>query len=254
MSVNLSQLPASETGFTSRLITRLINGILAVDPLANWIKHQARQMMVKRAEKLGIPWQQQVETLLGRNWDLEFTQVTRPDLIYPQYYLQPFHAYGAGNLTWQAAAEVEVAAQAVHAKIWPEAGIAGDARLRQSYHEALQAKLAGELDQFVNVLDLGCGIGLSTFTLQKLCPQARITGVDLSPYFLAIASTEARIEIYRPQPGSMPQQNPLDYQTKPLIWFPSAWCVMNFPKRLPRVFFKKPSGYCVLAVTWRSWI
>ncbi|NJK38056.1 MAG: class I SAM-dependent methyltransferase [Oscillatoriales cyanobacterium RM2_1_1] len=197
MSVNLSQLPASETGFTSRLITRLINGILAVDPLANWIKHQARQMMVKRAEKLGIPWQQQVETLLGRNWDLEFTQVTRPDLIYPQYYLQPFHAYGAGNLTWQAAAEVEVAAQAVHAKIWPEAGIAGDARLRQSYHEALQAKLAGELDQFVNVLDLGCGIGLSTFTLQKLCPQARITGVDLSPYFLAIA-------LYRSQNRDLP--------------------------------------------------
>jgi ubiquinone/menaquinone biosynthesis C-methylase UbiE len=34
---------------------------------------------------------------------------------------------------------------------------------------------------------LGCGVGMSTFALQETYPQARVTGVDLSPYFLAVA-------------------------------------------------------------------
>ncbi|MEA5496112.1 methyltransferase domain-containing protein [Limnoraphis robusta Tam1] len=166
------------------LASRLVNGFLAVKPLFNFAKHQARQMMINRAEKLGVPWRQQAQTLLLRNWDTEFSQVHNPQLNYPEYYLRPFHAYDEGNLSWQAAVEVEVAAYAVHAKIWPEAGVDGDHRLRQSYNDVLRASLPTNLQ---DIVDLGCSVGMSTFSLQQLYPQANITGVDLSPYFLAVA-------------------------------------------------------------------
>lgn len=166
------------------LVSRLVNGVLSIKPLANLAKHQAREMMIKRAEAIGVPWRQKAQALLSRNWDAEFSQVYNPNLTYPDYYLTSFHAYEKGNLSWEAATEVEVAAYAVHAKIWPEAGAKGDAKLRQNFHDIVKAKLPEEPR---DILDLGCSVGMSTFALQELYPQANITGVDLSPYFLAVA-------------------------------------------------------------------
>lgn len=37
----------------------------------------------------------------------------RADLVYPSYYLQPFHAYDEGNLNWLAAFEVDPASYAM---------------------------------------------------------------------------------------------------------------------------------------------
>ncbi|MDJ0619024.1 MAG: class I SAM-dependent methyltransferase [Calothrix sp. MO_192.B10] len=166
------------------LASRLINGILAIKPLANFAKHQARQMIIKRAEKIGVPWTQEVEKLKARDWESDFAQVQNPQISYPEYYLKPFHAYEKSNLCWEAALEVEVAAKAVHARIWQEAGVQGDVQLRQSYHDILKAQIP-HLPQ--DIIDLGCSVGLSTFALQAVYPQAKITGVDLSPYFLAVA-------------------------------------------------------------------
>jgi ubiquinone/menaquinone biosynthesis C-methylase UbiE len=39
-----------------------------------------------------------------------------------------------------------------------------------------------------DIIDLGCSVGMSTFALQAVYPQAKITGLDLSPYFLAVAN------------------------------------------------------------------
>lgn len=172
-----------------RLASQLVNGVLAIKPLAKLAKHQARQMMIKRAESIGVYWTKESAALRSRNWDADFAAVHNPSLTYPEYYLKPFHAYDQGNLSWEAASEVEVAAHAVHARIWPEAGAQGDNRLRQSYHEVLKAQIPSEPQ---NVLDLGCSVGMSTFALQDCYPQAQITGVDLSPYFLAIARYRAR--------------------------------------------------------------
>ena len=131
------------TGFGSRLV----NTVLAIKPLANLAKHQARQMMVKRAEKIGVPWTKTVEKLKAHDWETQLTQVQNPALVYPEYYLRSFHAYEAGNLNWEAALEVEVAARAVHAGIWQDAGAQGDSRLRQSYHDILK----NYIDQRQNV-------------------------------------------------------------------------------------------------------
>jgi ubiquinone/menaquinone biosynthesis C-methylase UbiE len=165
--------------------SRLVNGVLSIKPLANFAKHQARQMMIKRAEKIGVPWTQTVENLKVRDWQGDLNQVKNPQLDYPEYYLTSFHAYESGNMSWLAAFEVEPAAYAVHAKIWQDAGSNGDTQLRQSYHDILKKHLPNSPK---TILDLGCSVGMSTFALQDLYPEANITGLDLSPYFLAVAN------------------------------------------------------------------
>ncbi len=170
------------------LASRLVNRILAIKPLADFAKTRARKMMIDRAEALGVPWRKNFDELSKRNWDLEWDAIVNPQLQYPEYYVTSFHAYPQGNLSWKAAWEVESAAYAVHAKIWQEAGVKGDANLRQSYHQVLQEKLTSPPKRIV---DLGCGVGMSTLTLQDIYPQAQITGIDLSPYFLAVAAYRA---------------------------------------------------------------
>lgn len=202
-SINLSRtfdmtatVPSSQN-VAGRLITPLINGILAIQPLANFAKSRARSMMVDRAESLGVSWRQSVRELRSRgesldfspHWEDELGAIANPTLDYPSYYTTSFHAYNEGNLGWTPAMEVEVAAQAVHARIWPEKGKAGDLALRQSYHDVLKARIPEKLGA---IADLGCGVGLSTSTLQDTFPGAAMTGVDLSPYFLAVAAYRDR--------------------------------------------------------------
>ena len=139
------------------LTSRLVQGILSIKPLADFAKSRARQMMIKRAEAIGVPWRENVQQLSDRNWSEDFTQIQNPDLKYPDYYTTSFHAYPEGNLSWKAAWEVESAARSVHAKIWPEVGVNGDTMLRQSYHQALQQYLTITPN---TILDLGCGVGI----------------------------------------------------------------------------------------------
>ncbi len=178
------------------LTSRLVNGILSIKPLAKLAKHNARSMMIKRAATIGVYWWKEVEALRSRgsaapfspDWAVELERVQNSSLTYPDYYVRSFHAYEEGNLGWEPAMEVEVAAHAVHARIWPDTGADGDAKLRQSFLDVLKSELS-QAPQ--DILDLGCSVGMSTFALQSLYPQAHITGVDLSPYFLAIAQYRA---------------------------------------------------------------
>ncbi|MDX2212923.1 MAG: class I SAM-dependent methyltransferase [Oculatellaceae cyanobacterium bins.114] len=179
-------------------MSRVVNGILSIKPLAALAKNQARNMMIQRAESIGVYWRQEVQKLRSRqtavefspDWEAELSNIQNPDLTYPNYYLKSFHAYDEGNLGWEPAMEVEVAAQAVHARIWAEAGAQGDAWLRQSYHAALKEHLSQDPQ---TILDVGCSVGMSTFAMQAIYPQAQITGVDLSPYFLAIAQYQTEM-------------------------------------------------------------
>jgi len=182
------------------IITPIINGLLAIKPLARWAKTRARAMMIERAEAIGVPWRDRVQQLQVRDaasgtasnnhppfspeWETDLQTQRNPALTYPHYYCTSFHAYEEGNLGWTPALEMAVAAQAVHARIWPEAGAAGDAQLRQSYHDVLRQHLAVPPQ---TIADLGCGVGMSTQTLHTTFPQAQLTGIDLSPYYLAVA-------------------------------------------------------------------
>ncbi|PSP18582.1 MAG: SAM-dependent methyltransferase [Cyanobacteria bacterium QS_8_64_29] len=170
-------------------VSLLVRAVLAIAPLARLIKARARKTIIDRAEAMGVPWRQHVRELQAHDWDSELAAVRDPQLRYPTYYLQAFHAYRQGNLNWQAAWEVEVASLSVHAQLWPQAGTDGDAWLRQRYHDVLQQHLPAPPQA---VLDVGCGAGLSTRALQDAFPQAQVTGVDLSPYFLAVARYRSR--------------------------------------------------------------
>lgn len=177
------------TNTTPRLASRLVNGILAIAPLANFAKHKARQMMIDRAEGMGVPWRKIVAEWRSRDLDAELPLVENPNTKYPDYYLTSFHAYDKGNMSWEAATEVEVAAYAVHSKIWQDSGADGDAMLRRSYHDVIRNEIKSTPE---DILDIGCSVGMSTFALQNIYPQAQITGLDLSPYFLAIANCNLR--------------------------------------------------------------
>ncbi|MBD2329333.1 class I SAM-dependent methyltransferase [Alkalinema sp. FACHB-956] len=163
---------------------RLANWVLGIKPLFKFAKQRARKMMIQRAETIGVPWMAESQQLQARDWTADFAAVNNPDLQYPTYYLKPFHAYEEGNLGWLPATEVEVAAYSVHARIWQESGSSGDPHLRQSYHKVLQQELPIAPR---DIVDLGCSVGMSTFALQETFPGSKITGVDLSPHFLAVA-------------------------------------------------------------------
>jgi ubiquinone/menaquinone biosynthesis C-methylase UbiE len=182
---------------TDRLVSQLVNGLLSIAPLAKFAKHQARELIIKRAEAIGVAWREDVKLLRSRGgaetfspqWERDLALIANPNLQYPDYYLTSFHAYDRGNMGWDAAMEVEVAAYSVHAKIFAETGKTGDAQLRQSYHELVRQSCPTPPQQ---ILDLGCSVGMSTFAMQEIYPQAHLTGIDLSPYFLAIANYRAQ--------------------------------------------------------------
>ncbi len=183
----------------SRSITRLINGALAIKPLANFAKDRARNMMIKRAELIGVYWLDEVAQLRSRGddeglnpmWEKERQEICDRNLTYPNYYLTSFHAYEEGNLGWTPALEATVAAKAVHARLWPEGDARGDIRLRQSYLDVLLKQLPQPPEKIV---DLGCSTGLSTRALQEAYLHAQITGVELSDYFLAVAQYQTKLK------------------------------------------------------------
>jgi ubiquinone/menaquinone biosynthesis C-methylase UbiE len=181
---------------TDRLVSQLVNSLLSIKPLAKFAKSQARELIIKRAESIGVAWRDDVKFLRSRGgsealspqWEADLAQITNPNLEYPQYYLTSFHAYERGNMSWDAAMEVEVAAYSVHAKIFAETGTTGDTQLRQSYHDLVVQALPAPPEQ---ILDIGCSVGMSTFAMQAVYPTAQLTGLDLSPYFLTIANYRA---------------------------------------------------------------
>jgi ubiquinone/menaquinone biosynthesis C-methylase UbiE len=171
------------------LASRLINTILGIKPLAEFAKTKARNMMIERAEKIGVPWRENVQKLSNNDWESKLVQVENTNLIYPDYYVVSFHAYSQGNLSWEAAYEVESAAYAVHSTIYsPTPSPDGDPTLRQNYHKVLKEQITLDPQK---ILDIGCSVGMSTFPLQEIYPQAEVTGLDLSAYFLAVAKYNA---------------------------------------------------------------
>ncbi len=181
---------------TDRIASQVVNSLLSIKPIAKFAKHQARELIIKRAESIGVAWRDDVKFLRSRGgfeafspqWETDLAKITNADLEYPKYYLTSFHAYDRGNMSWDAAMEVEVAAYSVHAKIFAETGTTGDTQLRQTYHDLVVGSLPTPPQ---TILDIGCSVGMSTFAMQQVYPEAQVTGLDLSPYFLAIANYRA---------------------------------------------------------------
>ncbi|CAI5488609.1 unnamed protein product, partial [Closterium sp. Naga37s-1] len=193
--------PTSDAS-TMNLMSGAINALFGFQPFFRFAAGKAREMMVKRGDAIGFPWAPRLAELKRHDWDEELRLVAATsrvprdasgEYVYPEYYTKPFHAYKKGNLSLDAALEVELAAKAVHAPVFdPESKTLdpeGDANLRRGYH----AKLVEQLRIHPNsIVDLGCASGLSTFALAETFPDAEFIGVDLSPYFVAASNYNVR--------------------------------------------------------------
>lgn len=180
------------------LLSRMVNTLIKTKPIYAVMKQQARQVLIKTAEKNGIPWRDNTQLLLNSGVTDRLKDFTNPTVTYPDYYNVPFHAYDAGNLCWEAACEAQSATYSMALRVWKNEPLTADeaqARLRSSFHQALADR---GITDVRDILDVGCSVGISTQTLheyyqkqslQKQSPQPlRTIGLDLSPYMLTIAA------------------------------------------------------------------
>ena len=174
-------------------LSRVVNLLIKTKPIYAVMKHQARQVIIKTAEKNGIPWRKNYQELAKSEIAELIDAIADPQIQYPDYYLVPFHAYDRGNLCWQAAFEAESATQSMGLRVWKnEPNLTWEAaqqRLRGSFHNVLESYLPTPVK---DILDIGCSVGISTATLNDYCRQRQNTpinaiGLDLSPYMLAVA-------------------------------------------------------------------
>lgn len=191
---NLCQISSVPEGTPAMIaMTGAVNALFSFKPFFKFASGQARKIIVERGTEIGYPWAPELARLREYDWDAELKAVQNLDIEYPEYYLKPFHAYDNGNLSWDAALEVELAAKSVHANVFdPERKVMdpnGDVKLRDSYHARLLQML-----NFIPraIVDLGCASGLSTFGLHQVFPNAHVIGVDLSPYFVSVANFRAK--------------------------------------------------------------
>ncbi|MEM8502066.1 MAG: class I SAM-dependent methyltransferase [Cyanobacteria bacterium P01_D01_bin.1] len=177
------------------LLSRFVNKLIQTKPIYSVMKTQARKVLIKTAEKNGIPWQETRSAFEASDIEYTLTDVANPNITYPDYYQKPFHAYDEGNLCWPAAFEAESATYSMALRVWPDEDLSWQAaqdRLRSSFHQVL-ADYGPESVQ--DVLDVGCSVGLSTRTLHsyydsRQAQPPRTVGLDLSPYMLAVAKAQ----------------------------------------------------------------
>lgn len=146
---------------------------------------QARSNIVRTAEANEIPWTTCKAWIEGNMVD----KINKPQELVseiPSYYQKPYHAYETGNLSWEAAYEVEIASCAVGARNFPQYGSKGEQAFRGAFDSAL-IHAAAKVPNYGQIVDLGSGTGMSTRRLAKNFPQAKtIVGIDLSTYFIEV--------------------------------------------------------------------
>ena len=115
---------------------------------------------------------------------------------FPEYYLKDFHAYDGGNLNPVAAKELHAANDAIFFHHFKDKSGKETSEIIRSdftkntleYSRRYAGKRAYVYDFQAKpptfVLDLGCGVGVSTGYLQNSLPDSFVLGMDLSPFFL----------------------------------------------------------------------
>ncbi|PRW56637.1 Methyltransferase type 11 [Chlorella sorokiniana] len=177
-------------------LSQVVNAAINFKPLFNLMKLGARQTMKDTAEKRGVQWTQTVQELKQSEVYQIKEEIEDKSVQYPSYYTVPFHGYDDGNLNWLAAFEVEPAGDVMALRVWKTEELTplqAQTRLRKAIYTAIRTFQAKHgLAEPKDMIDIGCSVGVSTRWLAGEWPQANITGLDLSPYFLAVAELRER--------------------------------------------------------------
>lgn len=164
------------------------------------LKTSARDWFIGRAEKAGVPWRESVKAFddpyTQMSLDMWKRRLEVPNMDYPNYFLQPFHGYDQGNMEWKAAIEGEAATLSVSSNYWK--GISPYVaeewmryNVTRHIHEYCKRNHV-YVNQLSDILDLGCSIGISSEFLANTFRKAtQIIGIDLSPFFVAMAAYRA---------------------------------------------------------------
>ncbi|PSC68913.1 CMV 1a interacting 1 [Micractinium conductrix] len=170
-------------------------------PKPKWagvLKEGARKRIKQTAEQRGVPWQQRVFELEHSGVFEVNEEIEDKQLVYPSYYIRAFHGYDEGNLSWLAALEAEPATDVMALLPWAKfeaelTGPAAQVRLRSTTLTAIRKFAADHgLKEPKAVLDAGCSVGICTRWLAGEYPSAKVIGMDLSPYMLAVAELRER--------------------------------------------------------------
>ena len=147
-------------------LSRVVNTAISIKPLWSAMSIAAKQVLKSTAKQNGIPWDVAVQELqrtpevcfiaslsskaisrtCGSNTKSVQVYTIKEELedssiCYPEYYVQPFHAYTEGNLNWLAAFEVESATQSMALRTFKEEQLSPDAaqdRLRANIHVTIE--------------------------------------------------------------------------------------------------------------------
>jgi ubiquinone/menaquinone biosynthesis C-methylase UbiE len=191
------------------IASNLVEGAFKIKPLFKLAATMARQSIIKQGQAIGVDWDKETKAIYTKMDALEnFYSSVDSKLEYPEYYLKPFHAYDEGNLSWQAAVEVEVAALTVHAPIFTPSrdvlDINGDFILRDNFHKNMMSMLTDKkVKPIRRILDIGCSTGLSTMKLHSTFPNAEIIACDLSPYMLSVAKLRLSEDQFKSAQGKV---------------------------------------------------
>jgi ubiquinone/menaquinone biosynthesis C-methylase UbiE len=175
------------------IVSNAVNALICIKPLFNLMKLGARSVLINTAEKNNVPWRERANILRSQASTIQsyHDSIQSPGILYPDYYKREFHAYSDGNLNWNAAYECESATYSMALRIWPKENLTSDvaqARLRRSFIDVLKPYLVKHRNSPYSILDVGCSVGMSTVSLAQAFPRSRsVTGLDLSPYMLAVA-------------------------------------------------------------------
>ncbi|KAG7672678.1 hypothetical protein Ndes2526B_g08793 [Nannochloris sp. 'desiccata'] len=181
------------------ILSRVVNAAINFPPLFSIMKVGARAAIKGTAEKRSVPWASNVSTLESTPEVFQIMEeIENKAIEYPFYYTQPFHGYDTGNLSWQAAFEVEPASDAMALRVYKTetevSVMEAQTRVRMGILDAVQnfANHYGVLKNPNHIIDIGCSVGVSTRWLAKQYPEANILGLDLSPYMVAVAELRER--------------------------------------------------------------
>jgi ubiquinone/menaquinone biosynthesis C-methylase UbiE len=139
---------------------------------------------------------------------------------YPRYYRRNFHFQTDGYLSLASAERYDHQVEVLFG--------GGAAAMRRQALLPLRAALSGSTD--ASFLDIGCGTGRFLRSIKQNHPRLRVTGLDLSPYYLAVARRElepwSRVRLVEGAAEAMPFGD---------AEFDVAACVYLFHELPPRI-------------------